>query len=192
MTTHVLRRSYAVPVAPVTTLAFGALLLLLRAQASALDTGRVATLTTIYLCLTWLSVRARIPATTRGTTSPFAATLVGVVAVGAVVLAPWQSGKVSVAYGALAAALSVLAAIAEEAFFRRYAYAWLESWWGSTAAVLLSAAAFALIHVPLYGTAVLWVDVGAGVLFAWQRHAAGTWVPAAATHAFANLAVVMR
>jgi membrane protease YdiL (CAAX protease family) len=50
---------------------------------------------------------------------------------------------------------------------------------------------FALVHVPLYGWAVFPVDLGAGLLFGWQRWAAGTWTVPAATHAAANLLVVI-
>jgi hypothetical protein len=47
--------------------------------------------------------------------------------------------------------------------------------------------------VPLYGIAVLPVDLGAGLLLGWQRWATGTWTVPAVTHAAANvLATVMR
>jgi membrane protease YdiL (CAAX protease family) len=88
--------------------------------------------------------------------------------------------------------MGTVAALAEEAFFRRLLYGWLEHWWGALAAVVLSALAFALVHVPLYGMSVLWVDLGAGLLLSWQRWASGSWGPAAATHAVANLLVVLR
>ena len=94
--------------------------------------------------------------------------------------------------GAAALALSLLAAVAEEALFRRAAYGWLERF-GPFVAVLGSALLFALVHVPLYGAAAFPVDLGAGLLLSWQRWAAGTWTVPAATHAAANLlAVVMR
>ena len=60
-------------------------------------------------------------------------------------------------------------------------------------AVTASALVFALVHVPLYGIAVLPVDLGAGLLFSWQRAATGRWSVPAATHAAANLlAVIIR
>ena len=40
--------------------------------------------------------------------------------------------------------------------------------------------------------AALPVDVGAGLLFGWQRWASGTWTVPAAMHAFANALVVLR
>jgi membrane protease YdiL (CAAX protease family) len=86
--------------------------------------------------------------------------------------------------------LAMGGAVAEELLFRRVTYGRLERY-GPTAAVAGSAIAFAMIHVPLYGLAALPVDVGAGLLFSWQRWAAGTWSVPAATHAAANLLAVM-
>jgi membrane protease YdiL (CAAX protease family) len=94
-------------------------------------------------------------------------------------------------WGAAALPLSVLAAVAEEALFRRVAYARLARF-GAVAAIAGSALLFALVHVPAYGVAALPADVGAGLLFSWQRWASGTWTVPAATHAFANALVVLR
>jgi membrane protease YdiL (CAAX protease family) len=90
-----------------------------------------------------------------------------------------------------APALGALAALCEEALFRRLAYGRLERL-GPAVAIVATAASFALLHVPLYGTTVLPVDLGAGLLFSWQRWAAGTWTVPAATHAAANLLAVIR
>jgi membrane protease YdiL (CAAX protease family) len=87
--------------------------------------------------------------------------------------------------------LSVAAAIAEEALFRRLVYAHLRRW-GVPAAIGGAAVFFALAHVPAYGLAAFPVDLGAGLLFGWQRWAAGTWTVPAATHAAANLLVMIR
>ena len=95
-------------------------------------------------------------------------------------------------FAAWALPLAVLAAVAEEALFRRVAYGWLARW-GVPVAIVGSAVLFAVVHVPLYGTAVLPVDLGAGLLLGWQRWATGTWTVPAVTHAAANvLATVMR
>jgi membrane protease YdiL (CAAX protease family) len=91
--------------------------------------------------------------------------------------------------GATAAALGVLAAVAEEALFRRLLYSRLLRL-GTVAAVLGSATVFALVHLPAYGTAALPVDLGAGLLLSWQRFASGRWTVPAATHAVANLLAV--
>jgi membrane protease YdiL (CAAX protease family) len=79
-----------------------------------------------------------------------------------------------------------IAAVAEEAFFRRFLYGWL-SRWGATAAIVGSALAFAAVHVPLYGVAALPIDLGAGLLLGWQRWATGGWTAPAVTHMIANL-----
>jgi membrane protease YdiL (CAAX protease family) len=86
--------------------------------------------------------------------------------------------------------LSLLAAVAEEALFRRVAYAQL-SRWGPVVAVVGAAALFAVVHVPLYGLAALPVDLGAGLVFGWQRWATGSWTVPAATHGLANVAAVL-
>jgi membrane protease YdiL (CAAX protease family) len=91
--------------------------------------------------------------------------------------------------GAAAAALALLAAVAEEAVFRRLLYGRLEGL-GVMVAVVASAGLFALIHLPAYGTAALPVDLGAGLLLSWQRFASGTWTVPAITHAAANLLAV--
>ncbi len=106
----------------------------------------------------------------------------GTLAAGTPVPVPW---------GAWALPIALLAAVAEEALFRRVAYGGLERW-GTTAAVIGSALLFALVHVPLYGTAALPLDLGAGLLLSWQRWASGTWTVPAATHAAANLLAVLR
>lgn len=94
-------------------------------------------------------------------------------------------------WSAAALPLSLLAAVAEEALFRRLAYARLERF-GAAVAVVGSAVLFGLVHVPAYGFSALPVDVGAGLLFGWQRWASGTWTVPAATHAAANALVVLR
>lgn len=83
-------------------------------------------------------------------------------------------------------AAAVVAAVAEEAFFRRLVYGWLLRW-GAVAAILGAAAAFALVHVPGYGWPAAAVNLGAGVVLGWQRWATGGWGAPAATHAAANL-----
>jgi len=97
----------------------------------------------------------------------------------------------SVGATAESAALSVLAAVAEEALFRGAAFRLLQRG-GTWTAVLGSAGLFALVHVPAYGWPVVPVDFGAGLLFSWQRLASGRWSVPAATHAAANLLAVMR
>lgn len=89
-----------------------------------------------------------------------------------------------------AIAASVVAAVAEEIFFRRLVYGWLERW-GTVLAIFGSAALFAAIHVPIYGLKVLPLDFAAGLIFGWQRRASGSWTAPAVTHVFANLLASM-
>lgn len=97
---------------------------------------------------------------------------------------------VPIPFAAWALPLSLLAAVAEEALFRRAAYAALEPA-GPVVAIGLTSLLFAFIHIPLYGVAAFPVDLGAALLFGWQRWASGTWTVPAATHAAANLLAVI-
>jgi membrane protease YdiL (CAAX protease family) len=111
--------------------------------------------------------------------------------VGAVVLATAIAGRPpAVPFTAWALPLSMIGALCEEALFRRVAYSWLERN-GTVVAVVGSAVLFAAIHLPFYGLAALPVDLGAGLLFGWQRWASGTWMVPGATHAAANILAMM-
>ena len=113
----------------------------------------------------------------------------GIVALG---LAARASGRpVSSPFGGWAIALGILAAVAEEALFRRVAYAALEPA-GALVAIGATSLLFALVHLPLYGLATFPVDLGAGLLFGWQRWASGSWRTSAGTHVAANLLVMLR
>jgi uncharacterized protein len=115
---------------------------------------------------------------------PLALGLVAVAGAG-VVAGPVAERRV----GAVAAGLALLAAVAEEALFRRVLYDRLLRF-GVVAAVLGSAVVFALIHLPSYGLAAMPVDLGAALLLSWQRYASGRWTVPAVTHAVANLLAV--
>ena len=99
----------------------------------------------------------------------------------AVVEVPVRSGPVAVVL-----ALNALAAVAEEAFFRRYLYGLVDERWGPTVAVVVTAGAFALVHVTVWGLWVLPLDLAAGLVLSWQRAASGRWSVPAATHVAAN------
>jgi membrane protease YdiL (CAAX protease family) len=90
----------------------------------------------------------------------------------------------------LVVGLNTLAAVAEEAFFRRLVYGALLAA-GPAAALVGSAVLFAAVHVTVYGLWVLPLDLAAGLLFGWQRRETGSWTVPAATHAVANLLVVL-
>jgi membrane protease YdiL (CAAX protease family) len=163
------------------------------------DTGssRGPALAAIFAALAAVSFAA--PADTSrldaGTAPPLRLWLVVGAGIAAVALAAGAStlpGPALPAPGGLAVlALVAGTGVAEEAFFRRLLYGRLERW-GAAVAVVGSAAAFGLMHVPLHGTAALPVDLGAGLFLSWQRWASGTWAAPAATHALANLVVVLR
>jgi membrane protease YdiL (CAAX protease family) len=91
-----------------------------------------------------------------------------------------------VAWSMLAVARNVLAAICEEAFFRRFLYGECERW-GAPAAIVVTSIAFGLIHIPLYGGHVFLLDVAAGAVLGWQRWASDGWSAPAVTHAIANV-----
>lgn len=170
--------------------AAGTALLLVRLWLPALGTtGRLVGLTAILLAI--LAASLLVPAPPE----PARLTPAIVLATGlvGVVIATAAAGRpVAAPYAAWAPPLTLLAAVTEEALFRRAAYGALRRH-GAIVAVGVTALAFALVHVPLYGVAALPVDLGAGLLLSWQRWASGTWTVPAATHAAANLAMtVMR
>jgi hypothetical protein len=87
-------------------------------------------------------------------------------------------------------ALNTLAAVAEEATFRRLAFALLSPL-GPGVSIVGSASMFAAVHIGIYGLHVVPLDFAAGLLFGWQRLASRDWRVPAATHAIANLFVVL-
>jgi membrane protease YdiL (CAAX protease family) len=131
-----------------------------------------------------LVVRTRAPEAPLGWKVPLGLGLVGV-AGASVVGGPVADRRV----GAAAAGLAVLAAVAEEALFRRVLYDRLLRF-GVVAAVAGSAVLFALVHLPAYGLTAMPVDLGAALLLSWQRYASGRWTVPAVTHAVANLLAV--
>ncbi len=121
--------------------------------------------------------------------SPFG---VGAAGMTAIVLAAWLVGPgFPVPHGPEVLLLNSLAAVSEELFFRRLVYGGLVRF-GPAVAIGGPALLFAALHVPIYGPAVFWVDLGAGLLLSWQRWASGGWGAPAATHVVANLVAVLR
>jgi membrane protease YdiL (CAAX protease family) len=119
-----------------------------------------------------------------GWRAPLLLGLVAVVGAGAVA-GPVADRRV----GGVAVGLALLAAVAEEALFRRVLYDRLLRF-GVVVAVAGSAGVFALVHLPAYGLAAMPVDLGAALLLGWQRYASGRWTVPAVTHALANLLAV--
>ncbi len=151
------------------------------------DATRVALLLAVFAAILVASLLVPV-ARDVARLNPMGVLGVGLVGVG---LAAAVSGRPAAApLGAAALPLSLFAALAEEALFRRTAYGWLERY-GVAVAIGGSALLFAAIHVPLYGAAAFPVDLGAGVLLSWQRWASGTWSVPAVTHVAANLLAVI-
>lgn len=166
----------------------GTAVLVLRPFAAAQSGARVSLFAVSYLTIGLASIA--VPAERdRARLAPGFVLLMGFAAVA--LSASVAGTPVPLPWSAAALPLSMLAAVAEEALFRRLAYARLERF-GAVVAIAGSALLFGLVHVPAYGLAALPVDVGAGLLFGWQRWASGTWTVPAATHAFANAVVVLR
>jgi membrane protease YdiL (CAAX protease family) len=131
-----------------------------------------------------LAVRTRVEDPPLGWGVPLALGVAAVVGAG-MVAGPVADRRA----GAAVAGLALLAAVAEEALFRRLLYDRLLRF-GVVAAVAGSAAVFALVHLPAYGLAAMPVDLGAALLLSWQRYASGRWTVPALTHALANLLAV--
>ena len=145
-------------------------------------------LTLLVVSLLWPSARAGAVATTAFRAAlPVLAIGIGAFVVGRALLAGSPPPAPTTAF---VIALNSLAAVAEEAFFRRLVFGALLAA-GPVAAVVGSAVLFAAVHVTVYGFWVLPLDLAAGLLFGWQRQATGSWVVPAVTHAAANVLVVL-
>ena len=174
--------------ATVVIVAAGSVVLLARPFVGVAPDSRLLLFATAYLVLAATSLAVPV------TNEPprVAPSIVLAIGVASIVFASTVAGaSVPTPHASLALPLSLLAAVAEEALFRRVAYARLARF-GALVAVAGSAILFGMVHLPAYGVAALPVDLGAGVLFGWQRWASGTWLVPAGTHAFANAVAIMR
>lgn len=86
------------------------------------------------------------------------------------------------------AAMVTLVAIAEEVFLRGALYDVIAAWRSHYTAIGVCAAAFALLHVPLYGWWIVPLDLAVGVFLGALRWVSGSVVAPATTHVLANLA----
>jgi membrane protease YdiL (CAAX protease family) len=146
-------------------------------------------LAAIYVAL--LAVSLAVPVAF-GSTAILSRTPVLLMGLGAVVASTFAVGLPIAAKATVTAlVLNGIAAISEEAFFRRFLYGRLASL-GPIVAIGGSAILFALIHLPVYGVPAFWIDLAAGLVLSWQRWASGSWAVPAATHFAANLLVVLR
>ena len=84
--------------------------------------------------------------------------------------------------------VTALVATAEEAMLRGAILSALDEAGGPILAVIGSSAAFALMHVPLYGWGVVPIDLAAGVLLAGLRYLTGGTAAPTVAHLLADLA----
>ena len=84
--------------------------------------------------------------------------------------------------------VTALVASAEEIVLRGVLFDVLEEHAGAAPAILVTALAFALIHVPFYGWQVLPLDLGVGLVFGGLRLLSGGVTAPAVAHVIADLA----
>ena len=175
------------PLVALVVVTTGTVALLARPLVVADPNTRIGLFAVTYLAIGLASIAVPVE---RGTArlDPALALAIGLGAVAA--MAILVGPGVPVPWSSAALPLSLLAAVAEEALFRRAAYARFERF-GAAAAIVVTAILFALVHLPAYGLAAMPADLCAGVLFGWQRWASGNWTAPAATHAAANLWVIL-
>jgi hypothetical protein len=122
------------------------------------------------------------------TTSTAAVTALGVAAFALGRIAVGGHAPTKLTLGVVLA--NTLAAVAEEAWFRRLCFGLLAPA-GPVFAVAGSTLLFAAVHVSIYGFWILPLDLAAGALLGWQRAVTGSWAAPAITHVIANLLVLM-
>lgn len=86
------------------------------------------------------------------------------------------------------AAVVTVVAVAEEMLLRGALYELVLHWRGERAAIILTAIAFAALHVPVYGWHVLPIDLAAGFVLGLTRAGSGSVTAPAITHVVADLA----
>ncbi len=199
MTAPAARRTAAAPRPGAATLVTGAVavagtaLLAARPALVAASPTPVALLVVLFVAILVAGTAlplpaARVPALRAGRRSTTLVVLIGVVAfaVGRAVV----GGHPPTTATLFLVATNTLAAVAEEAWFRRLWFGLLAPA-GDGLAIAGSTVLFAVVHVSIYGAWVLPLDLAAGLLFAWQRSATGSWGAPAVTHAVANLLVAL-
>jgi membrane protease YdiL (CAAX protease family) len=86
------------------------------------------------------------------------------------------------------ALIVTVVAVAEESLLRGSLFTVLERRHGTTAAITVTSVAFALLHVPVYGWAVVPLDLAVGVWLGALRAVSGSVVAPAVAHTAADLA----
>lgn len=86
------------------------------------------------------------------------------------------------------ATVVTVVAVAEELLLRGVLYDVLSRWHGQAIATVLTATAFALLHVPVYGAHVLPLDLSVGLVLGALRGVSDTVAAPALAHTLADLA----
>lgn len=191
-TTAVARASEGVRVATPAIVAIGCGALAARTAVAGATTRPTTALVSLFCALLIGGVLLPLPMATQ-TRRSSGSTAVVIALVGIAAFAVGRAlvgGHAPLAFGSYTVATSSLAAVAEEAWFRRLCFGLLLPA-GQGFAIGGSTILFAVVHVAIYGWWVLPLDLAAGVLLGWQRAATGSWVVPAATHVLANLLVLV-
>jgi membrane protease YdiL (CAAX protease family) len=184
--------SIPIVAAQVAAVAMGAAVLVLRPLISGRVGWTATTVAGLFTGLLAVSLAVPVPAPGSGERRrPPVWLIVGLIGVATFALARlFGGGHAPAPLTARVIGLNSLAAVAEEALFRRLTYGALQA--GGTAwAVGGSALLFGLVHVTVYGWWAFPVDLAAGLILSWQRLASGTWTVPAITHVLADLLVVI-
>jgi membrane protease YdiL (CAAX protease family) len=115
--------------------------------------------------------------------------LVAGLMIGAILLAPVVAGPLSARpLSAFLpwAAIAALVATLEEASIRGVLFRQWEGEAGTTAAIVIGAAVFALIHLPRYGLAAMPLDAAVGLALGGLRALTGRVMPCAVAHTVAD------
>jgi membrane protease YdiL (CAAX protease family) len=83
---------------------------------------------------------------------------------------------------------TTVVALAEELILRGVLFTALDRLGGAALAVVVTSAAFALMHVPVYGWHVVPLDLGVGIFLGGLRLATGRWIAPGIAHVVADLA----
>jgi Type II CAAX prenyl endopeptidase Rce1-like len=182
----------SVAVAGPLAVALGMGILLLRPTIGSRVGWTVLIVTAVFVAVLVLGVATPVDRTVIGHRASTRIVLVSLVAGVGIFAIGWLAGGGHPPYPLTAeiVSLNTLAAVAEEALFRRVAFAALLPA-GPGVAIVGSAVLFGLAHATVYGWWAVPLDTAAGLVLGWQRWVGGSWVLPAFTHAVADLLVVI-
>jgi membrane protease YdiL (CAAX protease family) len=86
------------------------------------------------------------------------------------------------------ASVVTVVAVAEEAFLRGALWTAVRDWRGETPALVVTAVAFMVLHLPLYGWGSAPLDLAVGLVLGVLRERTGGWAAPATAHVAADLA----